>query len=100
MIAKIFHIDDGVSHWVIAETEEQAKDVIREKYEEYGYDPEEAEDLWESMKIRQLEPSDKLTMDFERTDKMELEVGNWITLYYMFVNSEDRKPMYWACSEY
>ena len=101
MIAKIFRVYDGVNHWIIAETEEEVLEVMKDYWEmTVGLDSEDAKYHIKDYEAVQMEPSEKFTMSFDSMDKLELEVGNWLTLYYMFVNPEDRKPMYWACSEW
>ncbi len=101
MIANIFRVYDGAEHWIIAEKEEEVLEVMKKMWDEtVGLDSEDAKCHQEDYEVVNLDPEEKFTMTFDSLDKLELMIQEWITLYYTFVNPEDRKPMYWACSEY
>jgi hypothetical protein len=93
---KIWKIDDGAYHWVVAKDTAQAFGLYFENLSKLagnGWPKDELENLADEPTIQALDPEEKFTFrPFGDERKMDAQVGEWLGVF--------EEPRYLACSEF
>ena len=101
MIPKMWKVEaGGATHWLFAENYSQVKALMKEAHEEQlGAGSIDFQEAQEEMQIYELKHDDEFKYTTVSGHTFDFTVRTWIDFFYAFTTHE-RKPMYFACSEW